>query len=61
MNKYKISVTIRGAGGTSTVPSTPVVIEAESFEHAFRILSEDAQFPNNDLVETIAVKLELVQ
>ena len=61
MKKFKIEVVLRGAGGTVTAPMTPDTLEAESLMEALKILAENANFPDNDLVKTIGVLLTEVE
>lgn len=60
MKTYKIMITIRSATGTTIVPPNPETFEAENLEEALSILAK-APFPNNNLFETIGVKLQLVE
>lgn len=61
MKTYKIEVRLQGAGGTAWVTATPETFEAENLVEALKIVAQDSQFPDNDLVKTLGVRLEEIK
>ncbi len=62
MKKFDIAFTIRGPGGTDTVPNSVNPVECESMEEVLKILSEN--LPRGgfmDQVEIIGVTIKEVE
>jgi len=54
---WRITVTVRGPGGTIDVEPESPTVEAETLNEALRTVAELGQFPAG-LIETVGLKIE---
>lgn len=57
---WRVLIHLKGAAGKITIPATPPTFEADSLQEAVERLNVSA-LPDNDLVKTIGITLELVE